>query len=113
MEFLSEEWYVAANKALRRLEIGAIDVVVAHVSEVRSHYIILEGGKASVTPETKIADVTLRQTSESAQAVREGSLSALTAIQEGLITVEGDIGRLIAAKDALEAVDKALSGLAP
>ena len=57
--------------------------------------------------------MTLRQTSESAQAVREGSLSALTAIQEGLITVEGDIGRLIAAKDALEAVDKALSGLAP
>ena len=113
VEFLSEEWYVAANKALRRLEIGAIDVVVAHVSEVRSHYIILEGGKASVTPETKIADVTLRQTSDSAQAVREGSLSALTAIQEGLITVEGDIGRLIAAKDALEAVDKALSGLAP
>ena len=44
-------------------------------------------------------------------AVREGSLSALTAIQEGLIALEGDVGRLIDAADALGAVDKALSEL--
>ena len=57
------------------------------------------------------ADVTLRQSSQVAVAVREGSLSALTAIQEGLIAVEGDVGRLLLAAEALAAVDEALSHL--
>ena len=35
----------------------------------------------------------------------------LTAIQEGLITVEGDVGRLLLAAEALAAVDEALSHL--
>ena len=55
--------------------------------------------------------MTLQQPSEVAIAVREGSLSALTAIQEGLIVVEGDVRGLMDAADALGAVDKALSEL--
>ena len=46
-----------------------------------------------------------------ADELRNGSLSALTAIQEGLIEVEGDLGRLLAAKDAVAAVDQVLVGL--
>tara|TARA_Y100000590_G_C15480368_1_gene923752 strand:- start:316 stop:657 length:342 start_codon:yes stop_codon:yes gene_type:complete len=111
VEFLSDEWYQAANDALEQLEIETVEIVVAHVSEIQSHCIILNGGKASVAPDGHLPDVTLRQTSKIADAVREGSLSALTAIQEGLITVEGDIGRLMAAKPALEAVDKTLREL--
>ena len=111
VEFLSDEWYVAANSALEGLEVGDVNIVVAHVSELQSHYIVVGGGTASVEREALHADVTLRQTSDTAEAIREGSLSALTAIQEGLISVEGDIGCLMAAKPALDAVDRALSSL--
>ena len=60
---------------------------------------------------TNKADITLEQSLEVAVAVREGSLSALTAIQEGLIAVDGDVGLLIVAAEALSAVDAALSKL--
>ena len=111
VEFLSDEWYVAANSAHEGLDVGNVNIVVAHVSELQSHYIVVDGGTASVEREAHHADVTLRQTSDIAEAIREGSLSALTAIQEGLIGVEGDIGCLMAAKPALDAVDRALSSL--
>ena len=111
MEFLSDEWYLAANSALEGLDVGDVDIVVAHVSELQSHYIVVGNGTASVEREAPDADVTLRQTSNTAAAIREGSLSALTAIQEGLVTIEGDIACLMAAKPALDAVDRALSSL--
>ena len=111
VEFLSDEWYLAANSALEGLDVGDVNIVLAHVSELQSHYIVVANGTASVEREAHHADVTLRQTSDTAEAIREGSLSALTAIQEGLITVEGDIACLMAAKDALDAVDRALSSL--
>ena len=111
VEFLSDQWFVAANEALQGLDIGDARLVVAHVSEDNSHHIALSGGQASVGPGANGADVTLRQSSQVAVAVREGSLSALTAIQEGLIAVEGDVGRLLLAAEALAAVDEALSHL--
>ena len=109
VEFLSDQWFVAANEALQGLDIGNAHLVVAHVSEDNSHHIALSGGQASVGHGANGADVTLRQSSQVAVAVREGSLSALTAIQQGHITVEGDVGLLISAAEALSAVDKVLS----
>ena len=111
MQFLSDDWFVAANKALHGIDIGETQLVVAHVLGDTSLHIALSEGRASIGPGTNGADVTLQQPSEVAAAVREGSLSALTAIQEGLIALEGDVGRLIDAADALGAVDKALSKL--
>ena len=111
MEFLSDEWYEAANRALKDVDTGQADLSVAYVSEKSSHCIVLTNGRASVRREVESADVTLRQTRDVADALRTGSLSALTAIQEGLIAVEGDLGRLVAAKDAVAAVDEALNGL--
>ena len=111
VDFLSDQWFVAANEALQGLDIGNAHLVVAHVSEDNSHHIALSGGQASVGPGTNGAHVTLRQSLQVAVAVREGSLSALTAIQEGLIAVEGDVGRLLLAAEALAAVDEALSHL--
>ena len=111
MEFLSDEWYVAANSALEGLDVGNVSIVVAHVSELQSHYIVVDSGTASVEREAHHADVTLRHTSSTAEAIREGSLSALTAIQEGLVTVEGDIACLMAAKAALDTIDRTLSSL--
>jgi len=111
VEFLSDDWFAAANKALQDLDIGDARLIVAHVSENKSHHLALSDGRAKVGPGTNEADVTLSQSLEVAVAVREGSLSALTAIQQGLITVEGDVGRLISAAEALAAVDEALSHL--
>ena len=111
VEFLSNEWYEAANQALQDVDIGNTDLSVAYVFGQSSHCIILTDGKASVSRAVKTADVTLRQTKDVADELRNGSLSALTAIQEGLIEVEGDLGRLLAAKDAMAAVDQVLVGL--
>jgi hypothetical protein len=111
VEFLSDDWFAAANKALQDLDIGDVELVVAHVSENKSHHLALSDGRAKLGSGTNEADVTLSQSSEVALAVREGSLSALTAIQQGLITVEGDVGRLITAVEAITAVDEALNDL--
>ena len=111
VEFLSNEWYEAANQALQDVDIGNTDLSVAYVFGQSSHCIILTDGKASVSRAVESADVTLRQTKDVADELRNGSLSALTAIQEGLIEVEGDLGRLLAAKDAMAAVDQVLVGL--
>ena len=111
VEFLSDEWYEAANRALKDVDTGQIELSVAYVSEKSSHCIVLTNGRASVRREVESADVTLRQTRDVADALRTGSLSALTAIQEGFIAVEGDMGRLIDAKDVMTAVDRALTGL--
>jgi hypothetical protein len=111
VEFLTDDWFVAANKALQDLDIGDAQLIVAHVSGDKSHHLALSNGRAKIGPGLNEADVTLSQSSEVAIAVREGSLSALTAIQQGLITVEGDVGRLISAAEALAAVDEALSQL--
>ncbi len=111
VEFLSEEWYEAANRALKDVDTGQADLSVAYVSEKSSHCIVLANGSASVRPNVDSADITLRQTRDVTDELRNGSLSALTAIQEGLIAVEGDLGPLIAARDAVAAVDKALVAL--
>ena len=111
VEFLSNEWYQAANQALQDVDIGESDLSLAYIFEQSSHCIVLANGKASVSRAVESADVTLRQTTDVANALREGTLSALTAIQEGLIEVEGDLGCLIAARDAVAVVDQVLSGL--
>ena len=111
VEFLSDKWYEAANSALEGLDVGDANIVVAHVSELQSHYIVVGDGTASVQREDRPADVTLRQSPHTAEAIREGSLSALTAIQEGLIEVKGDVNLLVATSDVLKAVDEALSNL--
>ena len=113
MEFLSDEWYAAANGALKHLDTADIELSVAYVSEVSSHCIVLSHGRASVSRDVNAADITLRQATDITDALRQGSLSALTALQEGLIAVEGDVGRLVAAKEVLTAIDEILSGLTP
>jgi len=113
VEFLSDEWYAAANGALEQLDVGDTQLSVAYVSESSSHCIVLADGRASVDRQVDSADITLRQTADVTDALRHGSLSALTAIQEGLIAVEGNVGRLVAAKEVLAAIDEILSGLTP
>ena len=112
MEFLSDEWYQAANEALMDLTFKGPDVTIAYISATSAHHISISEGKASVHPGAVGAQITLRQNAEITQELREGSLSALTAIQEGLITVEGDVGSLLASHEALTAIDDILLSVA-
>lgn len=52
--------------------------------------------------------VVMSQSRETAEAVRQGELGALAALQAGLITVSGDVRVLIAAAEALALVDATL-----
>ena len=111
MEFLSDEWYLEANTALDGLMVGDYDLVVAHLTDTSSHSIIFRDGRVSIAPGANSATVIMKQTTATMSAVRSGTLSALTAIQEGHIEVEGDVRALLAASEALRAVDEALSSL--
>ena len=111
VEFLSDEWYLEANTALSSVKVGDYDLVVAHLTDTSSHSIIFRNGRASIAPGADSATVIMKQTTATMTAVRNGTLSALTAIQEGHIEVEGDVRALLAASEALRAVDEALSSI--
>ena len=89
VEFLSDEWYLEANTALSGLQVGDHDLVVAHLTDTSSHSIIFRNGRVSIAPGAESATVIMKQTTATMTAVRNGTLSALTAIQEGHIEVEG------------------------
>ena len=109
MEFLSDEWYLEANTALDGLKVDGHDLVVAHLTS--SHSIIFRDGRVSIAPGAESATVIMKQTTATMTAVRNGTLSALTAIQEGHIEVQGDVRALLAASEALRAVDETLSSI--
>ena len=111
VEFLSHEWYLEANTALSGLQVGDHDLVVAHLTDTSSHSIIFRNGRVSIAPGAESATVIMKQTTATMTAVRDGTLSALTAIQEGHIEVEGDVRALLTASEALRAVDEALSSI--
>ena len=111
VEFLSDEWYLEANNALGGLKVGDHDLVVAHLTDTSSHSIIFRDGRVSIAPGAESATVIMKQTTATMTAVRNGTLSALTAIQEGHIEVQGDVRALLAASEALRAVDEALSSI--
>ena len=111
VEFLSDEWFLEANTALDGLRVGDHDFVVAHLTDTSSHSIIFRDGRVSIAPGAESATVIMKQTTATMTAVRNGTLSALTAIQEGHIEVQGDVRALLAASEALRAVDEALSSI--
>ena len=110
MEFLSDSWFSAANVALSNLDLGETQIVIHNsFSEgpIESFYLCLDRTSAYVSkePPAETPNVVMKQSWETAMAVRDGSVSALTAIQDGRIAIEGDIRKLIAAGPALSQVD--------
>ena len=110
MEFLSDSWFSAANVALLNLNLGGTQIVIHNsFSEgpIESFYLYLDGTSAYVSkePPPETPNVVMKQSWDTAMAVRDGSVSALTAIQDGRIAIEGDIRKLIAAGPALSQVD--------
>ena len=116
MEFLSDSWFRAANVALSNLDLGETRIVIHNIfseGPIESFYLCLDGTLAYVSkaPLTQTPIVVMKQSWETAAAVRDGSLSALTAIQDGRITIEGDIRKLIAAETDLAQVDLAIASV--
>ena len=110
MEFLSDSWFSATNVALSNLDLGETQIVIHNsFSEgpIESFYLCLDGTSAYVSkePPAETPNIMMKQSWETAMAVRDGSVSALTAIQDGRIAIEGDIRKLIAAGPALSQVD--------
>ncbi|MFO4633226.1 MAG: SCP2 sterol-binding domain-containing protein [Actinomycetota bacterium] len=116
MEFLSDSWFSAANVALSNLDLGETQIVIHNsFSEgpIESFYLCLDGTSAYVSkePPAETPNVMMKQSWETAMAVRDGSVSALTAIQDGRIAIEGDIRKLIAAGPALSQVDFVIAAI--
>ena len=116
MEFLSDSWFSAANVALSNLNLGETQIVIHNsFSEgpIEGFYLCLDGTSAyvSVEPPPETPNVMMKQSWETAMAVRDGSVSALTAIQDGRIAIEGDIRKLIAAGPALSEVDFVIAAI--
>ena len=116
MEFLSDSWFSAANVALSNLDLGETQIVIHNsFSEgpIESFYLCLDRTSAYVSkePPAETPNVVMKQSWETAMAVRDGSVSALTAIQDGRIAIEGDIRKLIAAGPALSQVDFVIAAI--
>ena len=116
MEFLSDSWFSATNVALSNLDLGETQIVIHNsFSEgpIESFYLCLDRTSAYVSkePPAETPNVVMKQSWETAMAVRDGSVSALTAIQDGRIAIEGDIRKLIAAGPALSQVDFVIAAI--
>ena len=116
MEFLSDSWFSAANVALSNLDLGETQIVIYNCfseGPIEGFCLCLDGTSAYVSkePPAQLPDVVMKQSWETAAAVRDGSVSALTAIQDGRITIEGDIRKLIAAETDLSQVDFVIASI--
>ena len=116
MEFLSDSWFSAANVALSNLDLVETQIVIHNCfseGPIESFYLCLDGTLAYVSkePPAQLPNVVMKQSWETAAAVRDGSVSALTAIQDGRITIEGDIRKLIAAGPDLSQVDFVIASI--
>jgi hypothetical protein len=116
VEFLSTEWFEAANTALAELDTAEAEIIIeqqVHDDESPVCYqLVVEQGRARLDPRAfRTPDVVFRQSRATAFAVRAGQINALDAVQDGRISVDGDPLRLVASLDAVMAVDRIVAGL--
>lgn len=94
-----------AASALANLDTSNIDPDVHVVleqqvlsgDEIIDHYhVVVANGSVSVEPgPADNADVILRQSADTAQALRDGSLHAQAAFLTGRLSIDGDVNRLL------------------
>ncbi len=117
MEFLSDDWFRAANDALAGLETDLDDaLVIEHVIEhngatVPYQLVIEARGCALEKGRPRSAHVTMAQSAETAAALRAGTVDALQAVQDGRVRIDGDPRRLIQHAELLQAIDRRLAAL--
>ena len=126
MEIGSEDWCTAMSVVLAEVKLPEVQATVeqrigdGNGGPVVAYRLVIDGGRAHLEPAPERFDdvdgnagdddgvVVMSQSRATAEAVRRGELGALAALQAGLIKVSGDVRVLIAAAEALAAVDAAL-----
>jgi putative sterol carrier protein len=117
VQFLDSEWISALNDAVATADVGDANIVIQQRVTFENgdsveYYVQASGGSAAVIAGTHSSpEVALTQSLSTAIALRDGSLNALAAFQQGLIDVTGDVQALMAARPALEAIDAAAATL--
>ena len=119
MEFLSDEWFDAAGRALADIQTGLEDgttLVIQHVIEATvpvAYQLVIDPTACSLvrgSPEDP--DVTMALSSDTASALRSGEVDALQVVQDGRVRIDGDPRCLIEHAELLRTVDATLSTLA-
>lgn len=119
MEFLSDEWFSAARRALAVLETGLKDdatLVIQHIIEASTpvaYQLVIDSTACSLvrgSPDN--ADVTMTLSIDTANALRSGEVDALQVVQDGRVRIDGDPRCLIEHAELLRSVDATLSTLA-
>ncbi|MDG2113624.1 MAG: SCP2 sterol-binding domain-containing protein, partial [Actinomycetota bacterium] len=109
MEYLTDDWFTAANAVLAELNLAPGTVVIEQRvtgSGGQEYQLVIADGEASLDRAVnRTPDVVMSQSVDTAVAVRSGSLTALEAVQTGRISIEGDPRRLIECAELLSIVD--------
>jgi putative sterol carrier protein len=121
-KFLSEEWAQGVTDALNSHEgfknaIGAavlgiqFQVEDAPDGEV-NYYLSTSGGTSSMTlGELEAADVTVKQSYDTATAISKGELNTQTAFMTGKLKVSGNLAKLMMHQNAIAQLGAAVGGM--
>ena len=116
--YLSPEWIeelhqaLSADASVRRatadVALTVQQIVTGGPDGDVSWHVVVDHGTVAVRPGiTDDADVTFRQDRDTARKVAGGELSAQAAFMVGLLTVTGDVGKLIEHQGAFAGIDDA------
>ena len=121
-KFLSEEWTEEVTSALNNHEgfknaIGAADLGIQFVTEDGpdgevNYYLSTSGGNATLSlGELDGADVTVKQSYDTAVAISKGDLNTQTAFMTGKLKVSGNLAKLMMHQNAIQQWGAAVSDL--
>ncbi len=121
-KFLSEEWTEEVTSALNNHEgfknaIGAADLGIQFVTEDApdgevNYYLSTSGGNANMSlGDLDGADVTVKQSYDTAAAISKGDLNTQTAFMTGKLKVSGNLAKLMMHQNAIQQWGAAVSDL--
>lgn len=121
-KFLSEEWAKEATAAINGHEgfknaIGAADLAIQFTTEDGpdgdvDYYLKSSGGTSNLAIGTlEDADVTVKQSYETATAISKGDLNTQTAFMTGKLKVAGNLAKLMMHQAAIQQWGAAVSDL--
>lgn len=121
VEYLSDQWFQAAAAAVAELAVETdVDIVLEqrvtatdpHEGEDAAFQVVISAGRVSLDRAcSRTRTVTLTQSRATADEIRSGRSSALSALQDGRIRIDGDPRGLLEAAGALALVDEVLAEL--
>ena len=121
-KFLSEEWAEAVTSALNSHDgyknaIGAADLAIQFQTEDGpdgevNYYLSSSGGDSSMAlGDLDDADVTVKQSYDTASAISKGELNTQTAFMTGKLKVSGNLAKLMMHQSAIAQWGAAVSTL--